>query len=528
LEEDYSFEEKMEFFQNIFILFLILLPFNNIFAEQPPKQRWVTSYSGTGNGYDEAMDIVIDKSGNVFVTGVSYGEGSLSDYLTIKYDKNGNKLWESRYNGPGNSYDEPYDMEIDNSDNIYLTGSSYGDGTGPDFATIKYDPNGNLLWEARYNEWYPFGSGYDSTLDYAVSLAVNKEGYIYVTGYSQEMGFQRHYVTIKYDPNGNEQWAELYYGPLPRGTGEARKIAVDDFGNAYVTGVCGSQIINEQGYEYATVKYDPNGNKLFEGLYQYPHEQSSFGSGPTGLVVDKQGCVYVTGFRQQIPGDGNSITVKYDSNGNALWDIMSEPNLSFLAFDLHVDNIGNVYVAGSSFADSFNTDYMIIKYDPNGNTIWVACYDGTGSSYYQLLDLAIDEFGNTYATGFSYEYDNPSDFATVKFDPNGAEVWEVRYNSQDNRADGANCIAVNDSGDVYVTGYSDDSNDQRDFTTIRYTQHNYCMESMIMDLNEDCKVNFIDLAYLSEDWLISSNFEDLAKLCNDWLNCNFALEEDCW
>jgi len=61
------------------------------------------------------------------------------DYATIKYDSQGNELWVARYNGPGNNIDEANAIALDEAGNIYVTGVSRGDrgnGIREDYATI--------------------------------------------------------------------------------------------------------------------------------------------------------------------------------------------------------------------------------------------------------------------------------------------------------------------------------------------------------------------------------------------------------
>ena len=112
----------------------------------------VMSGSGPGNfhlGQEFcAWGMAIDAVGNVYVTG-SYVSGTGSDYLTVKYDTNGKQLWSARYDGPSH-FDIPRVIKLDQAGNVYVTGSSAGT-KGFDYLTVKYDPNGNELWTARYD-----------------------------------------------------------------------------------------------------------------------------------------------------------------------------------------------------------------------------------------------------------------------------------------------------------------------------------------------------------------------------------------
>ena len=85
------------------------------------------------------------------VTGLSYSSSSSSDYATIKYAPDGTVLWERRYDGPGHDFEEVRSLVIDNSGNIIVVGYSNGGISGGDIATIKYAPDGTLRWEQRYN-----------------------------------------------------------------------------------------------------------------------------------------------------------------------------------------------------------------------------------------------------------------------------------------------------------------------------------------------------------------------------------------
>ncbi len=120
--------------------------------------------------------LAVDGSGNVYVTGESAGSGTSRDYATIKYNSSGVQQWVARYNGPGNSNDfADYSLVVDGSGNVYVTGYSLGSGTLDDYATIKYNSSGVQQWVARYN-------GPGNNYDFATSLAVDGSGNVYVTG----------------------------------------------------------------------------------------------------------------------------------------------------------------------------------------------------------------------------------------------------------------------------------------------------------------------------------------------------------
>ncbi|MDW8114769.1 MAG: SBBP repeat-containing protein, partial [candidate division WOR-3 bacterium] len=80
----------------------------------------------------------VDNFGQVYVTGESYDTRTDNDYCTIRYDQEGNEVWIKRYNGPGNYIDGPNAIAVDNYGNVYVTGVSDGIETFSDYCTIKY------------------------------------------------------------------------------------------------------------------------------------------------------------------------------------------------------------------------------------------------------------------------------------------------------------------------------------------------------------------------------------------------------
>jgi len=133
----------------LLLISLLVLFFALPLFAQSVDTAWVRRYNGPGNRNDWASALALDGSGNVYVTGGSYGNGPHFDYATVKYDSSGNQRWVQRYNGPGDSTDYVYAIVVDGSGNVYVTGGSFGSGTSWDYATVKYDSSGNQLWVQR-------------------------------------------------------------------------------------------------------------------------------------------------------------------------------------------------------------------------------------------------------------------------------------------------------------------------------------------------------------------------------------------
>jgi len=427
----------------------------------PVVQEWATYYNAADLD-DEAHAITVDSSGYIYVTGESALPSDVDgDYATVKYDSNGNELWVARYDGPAGTYDEAYAIVVDEAGNVYVTGSSSVTGILDDYATVKYDSNGNELWVAHYDS--PAGEQ-----DHASAITLDNFGNVYVTGASRDGGhsWDQDYATVKYDSNGNEVWAVRYKGP-GADYDVAHAIAVDQALNVYVTGVSHG---GGSSHDYATIKYDSEGNELwiarYDGLANSQDEA-------TDLALDAAGNVYVTGFSTGSGTDYDYTTIKYDINGNEVWVARYDgtANAYDRAYDLALDAAGNVYVTGLSYIHGNDSapDYATIKYDSNGNEVWISCYDGPAGYIDGATAIALDGSGNVYVTGLSYAGDSGEDYATIKYNCDGKEVWVARYNGPDYSFDSPTGLALDDAGSVYVTGsVSEDASS--DYATIKYTQ----------------------------------------------------------
>ncbi len=421
---------------------------------------WVAEYDGTGNSLDEGWQIAVDDAGNVYMCGGSLGAGTGFDYATIKYDANGNEQWVARYNGPASLLDEAYDIAVDDAGNAYVTGRSTGDGSGCDYATIKYDTYGNEEWVARYD-----GPGND--YDWAWAIAVDEAGYVYVTGRSTGDGTSLDYATIKYDPDGNEVWVARYDGP---GSSDdwSNSLALDDEGYVYVSG---RSFGAGTKYDYATIKYDPGGNEEWVARYDGPISGSD--GAWWGIAVDADGCVYVTGESQsELLGINNDFaTVKYDPDGNEEWVARynGTADAEDDGYDITLGPDGSVFVVGRSRGPGSHFDYATIKYDADGSEEWVTRYDGPGSDWDCPHSIAADGVGNVYVAGASVGAGTMWDCTTVKYDALGNEEWVARLNGTESGDDWVWGMAVGPGDCVHVTGYCWNSGNSRDFVTAKYS-----------------------------------------------------------
>lgn len=425
--------------------------------------QWQTRYSSAGTNIDRAEDMAMDGAGNVYVTGLGQGVSGNFDYVTIKYDAVGTEIWRTEYNGTGNSLDEAHAIAVDPSGNVYVTGWSYGGaGTGYDYATVKYNSTGVQQWASRYTN---VAGGTDEAWD----IDVDNVGNVFVTGSSDGAGTNSAATTVRYNSAGVQQYANRFEG-VGTSIDAGFAIYVDSLtGTAYVTGYTFQSAAAD--FDYITLKYNLAGVQQWATQYNSPDGNYDEAR---AIAVDASGNVYVTGYSQTLVlTNYDYATVKYNSAGVQQWQVRynGTGNDYDRANAIALDAAGNVYVTGKSVGvGSTAEDAFTIKYDNSGVSQWTARYNGAANGYDEAKALAVDTSGNVYITGYSYSSGSNNDYLTIKYDASGTPEWITKYNGTANNTDQAAAIAVDAIGNVFITGLSKGAGSNEDFETIKYCQ----------------------------------------------------------
>ena len=450
--------KKLLIYGSVFLLIFSLFTSIslNVSAEETELfiEEWVAIYSGSGTTLERAKDIAVDQLGNVYVTGFGYIYGAY-DIITIAYGPSGNILWEATYNGPANGNDYGEGIVVGSNGHIYVTGESMVGKSNFDYITIAYDPQGNQQWLAIYNGK---GPGEYSIED----ITIDSNDNIYLTGISNIGSTSDNIVTIKYDSSGILQWSAFYSSHkihIPHA------MAVDSQGNVYITGYTFG---GDSKPDYLTIKYDINGKQLWEVEYDGNEKSQNYAN---DIVLDSSGNIYVTGKSLLSGIYYDYFTIAYDSSGGTLWEARYDGpgNSHDYAMAITSDLNGNIYVTGYSMGSGTSFDISTVAYNSAGNQLWVARYNGPGNSDDVGYDLAVDPFGNVIVTGLSFGSGTSYDSVTIAYDSLGNQLWLGSYNGPENKIDYTSVIAIDPMGNIYVTGASVNSASGYDYLTIKYS-----------------------------------------------------------
>ncbi|MBL8194015.1 MAG: SBBP repeat-containing protein [Blastocatellia bacterium] len=418
-----------------------------------------STYLG-GQLTDQASAIAVDREGNSYIVGTtssnnfplvkplqaSPGGGPL-DIFIAKLSADGSSLVYTTYLG-GSSIDQAFDIAVDSSNNIYITGltissnfptksalqAQKGGGVFDAFVT-KINASGSELVYSTY-----LGGNDD---DQGFSLAVNQQGNVFVTGSTASRNFPGvtegvlNGITDGFVTELNRQGTAVIYSRFLGGNDEdeASSIAIDSQDNAYITGDTfspnfplkdGVQANLAGGQDAFISKLNPSGDVIYSSYLGGTGNDSAI-----DIAVDLDGNAYITGSTAssnfpikdalQIAnaGGGDAFITKITANGKELiFSTYLGGTLTDNASSIALDPSGNIYVSGTTFSTNFpmlrpvqdknkgNNDVFLTKINSVGNNLLYSTYLG-GAGQDDSLGITVDTLGTTYLAGTSISTDFP-------------------------------------------------------------------------------------------------------------------------
>lgn len=437
-------------------------------------QLWSRTFDGDLHGWDEAYAITIDPSGNICISGSVAATDETADLVVIKYDSQGNELWNYLFDGGENGWAYGEDILTDDAGNVYVAGYNWNDGY--DLLLLKISSAGEYLWDTMYDN-----AGNDEE---GVLLAINSAGDILVNGAGVvDGGFN--YLIVSFDPQGNINWQSYHTGSYALYAG----MTLDDHDNIYQAG--GTQYRNGDAL---VVKYDSSGTQLWDTSYDSGENN---GDVATCVTVDDSGNVLAAGYQNVTVGAGllgdEIVLLKYTAAGDFVWSAVPDTLGTYShAKDIILDTDGNAVLTGFN---AYPRDVDIASFDPDGNQIFHSDFSGEFGSYDQANALIISPTGDIILGGTTSSQ-NVADFLTVKYDQNGNYQWKAEFDGNAHLDDAIWAVATDDNGNVYVSGASETENNIRDIVTIKYDpdgnelwQAHYDGFAQLSDVPVDMKVD---------------------------------------
>ncbi|MCY7409944.1 MAG: hypothetical protein LH473_06705, partial [Chitinophagales bacterium] len=272
------------------------------------------------------------------------------------------------------------------------------------------------------------------------------------------------YCIRKYDTAGNVVWTKTQDGTASTND-HVLSVCSDRNSNVYVTGE--SEGTNH-GYDVLTIKYNPSGTKQWSVRYDGSAHSADAG---VKVKVDTSGYIYVAGYRTGTNTQKDIVTIKYNSSGTQQWlsSYNATANLNDVAASLALDSLGNVYVAGETYASSTNSNFVTIKYNSGGTQQWASTYNGPASVKDNANSIAIDKTLSVYVTGSSEDSNSNLDLATIRYNADGTVNWTARYDGPASSTDIVTMLTLDVAGDVLITAGSIANSSDMDYITLCYS-----------------------------------------------------------
>jgi len=345
-----------------------------------------------------------DGSGNLYTTGNTFVPSQGADVLLTQYDPDGNLLWQQTYDHQGQN---DYGVAILHHANGELTvAAALHDATDSfDVGLLRYDGSGNLLWSYSYD--------YQGQYDVPTALAEDAQGNLYVCAASLGSSSDLDYLTLKVKEDGTFEWMQSY--DFAAGRDVPISLVVD--GNDIA--VTGASEDSTGQWDFYTVMYDANGSVIQE--YRLDKPGIGFDE-PAGMARDAAGNFYLTGRASDNGSTYYIQTVKLDAQLNLLWEVSYTHSGQDGATGLGLDSQGNVYVCGY-LAEPTGQELILLKYDPNGNLLWDRTETSEGGGPAAATHLHLNQEDQIFVTGYQ-AVNSQQRLYVAAFDTEGKKLWE--------------------------------------------------------------------------------------------------------
>jgi uncharacterized delta-60 repeat protein len=258
--------------------------------------------------------------------------------------------------------------------------------------------------------------------DQATSIAIDNNGKVVTAGFSNS-----DFAVVRYNPNGsldntfNGNGKVITEG-LTRG--RANSVAIDDDGRSVVAGNVDNHLV--------VVRYNIDGSldNAFDndGIVTSP---IGIGSSANSVSIANNGKIVVAGGTRNCSGCSvNFAIVRYNPNGSldTTFDedgkVITDFGGDDLGSDVVIDSNGKIVVVGSTFNRSTGSDFAIARYNPDGSLD--TTFDGDGKvitpvlGFDEAYSLVIDNNGKILVAGGSVNTNNDRDFTLVRYNTNGS------------------------------------------------------------------------------------------------------------
>lgn len=342
---------------------------------------------------------------------------------------------------------------------LCLAVDSSGYCSNLEFAIESYNSSGQKMWGSFIGS-----AGKQAT---ATDVIKDSAGDIYGLGWEQNANGTRSMMLVKYSPSGTREWIRYfgYYQNSIVYQFTPAAIAVDAQDDVYALGYYTGY---EQSNTIVLLKYSPSGTLLWNNSF-FDADRLGINAWPVAMILDKQDDTYVAFSNGQNPGD----TIKYDPNGNIVWQYPQYPGEQPDADtrqSIGLDSSGNVYEEGTYF-DPTNEHQRAFatKIDSAGNLLWSIQIPGdncSGNNYGWGATVAVDRLGNSYLSSTNCS----GQLLVTKFDTSGNVVWQKTYTGTLTSIPVATFL--NGEDDFYVLAnvpsVNTNSSSNLDFLTLKY------------------------------------------------------------